>query len=64
MRKRINELAAKHGLTIAEVERRCGIKPGTIRRWDKHKPLAENLAAVARVLETTVEYLLGERETA
>ena len=59
MRKRIKALAVERGLTITEVERRSGLKPGTIRRWDKHRPLAGNLASVAGVLGTTVEYLLG-----
>ena len=59
MRKRIKTLAAERGMTITDVERRSGLKPGTIRRWDKHHPLARNLAAVANVLDTTVEYLLG-----
>lgn len=58
MRKRIKALAAERGLTITEVERRSGLKPGTIRRWDKHHPLAGNLASVADVLGTTVEELL------
>ena len=58
MRKRIKALAAERGMTITEVERKSGLMPGTIRRWDKHIPRADNLAAVADVLGTTVEYLL------
>ena len=59
MRKRIKARAAELGMTITEVERRSGLKSGTIRRWDKHIPRADNLSAVATVLETSVEYLLG-----
>lgn len=58
MRSRIKALAARQKLTISEVERRGGMKAGTIRRWDKHMPRADNLAAVASILGTTVEYLL------
>lgn len=58
MRNRIKALAAERNLTISEIERRCGLKAGTIRRWDKHTPRADNLAAVANILGTTVEYLL------
>lgn len=58
MRKRIKALAAERNLTITEVERMGGMKSGTIRRWDKHTPRADNLAAVANILGTTVEYLL------
>ena len=58
MRSRIKALAARQKLTISEVERRGGMKAGTIRRWDKHTPRSDNLAAVASILGTTVEYLL------
>lgn len=58
MRKRIKDLAAERKLTISEIERMGGMKSGTIRRWDKHTPRADNLAAVASILGTTVEYLL------
>lgn len=59
MRSRIKALAARQKLTISEVERRGGMKAGTIRRWDKHTPRADNLAAVASILGTTVEFLLN-----
>lgn len=59
MRERIKALVHERGMTIKGVERRCGLKDGTIRRWDKHIPRADNLSAVAGVLGTTVEYLMG-----
>ena len=46
-------------MSIAEVERRAGIGKNTIKSWDKVMPSADKVAAVADVLGTTSEYLLG-----
>ena len=60
---RIKELCAKRGITIAELERSCGIGNGIIARWRKSKPSFDRLKKVADFLEVTPEYLLtGEKE--
>lgn len=58
--KRINEKRLEKNLTISALEKRAGIGNGTIARWDKSSPTVENLAAVAKVLECTVDDLLHE----
>lgn len=57
MVQRIRGLCKNKGITIAELERRCGIGNGIIARWGKSKPSYERLSKVAEELETTVEYL-------
>lgn len=65
MVQRIKELCKAKGITVAELERRCGIGNGIIARWKTSKPSYERLAKVAKELETSVEYLQtgeGEKE--
>lgn len=57
MVQRIKELCKAKGITVAELERRCGIGNGIIARWKTSKPSYERLAKVAKELETSVEYL-------
>lgn len=57
MVQRIKELCKGKGITIAELERRCGIGNGIISRWKASKPSYDRLAKVASELDTTVEYL-------
>ena len=66
MVQRIKDLCREKGITIAELERRCGIGNGIIARWSKSKPSFERLFKVASELETTVEYLQtgeGQKES-
>lgn len=55
---KIKTLAKEQGLTVSEVERKAGISHGAIGKWDKSKPLAENLQKVASVLGVKFEDLL------
>jgi len=55
--ERIRGLCKKKNITIAELERRCGIGNGIIARWGKSKPSYDRLLKVAEELETTVHYL-------
>lgn len=55
----IKEICSQKGISVASVERDAGLKNGAISKWDKCKPLAENLNAVAKVLNVPIEELLG-----
>lgn len=57
---KIKALARQRGMTISEVERKAGISHGAIGKWEKSKPLAENLQKVASVLGVKFEELLGQ----
>lgn len=56
---RIKELAKDKGWSIAEVNSRAGLGKNTLYNWKSKKPSAENLEAVASVLDTTTDYLIN-----
>lgn len=58
--KRIKEKCKEKGLTIFALEKKAKIGNGTIARWDTSSPTVENLIAVAKVLECTVDELISE----
>ena len=63
----IKRLCAEQGITIAELERRAGLIPRTMARWDITMPSVDKVVCVAKVLDVTVEDLLAdpaEKETA
>ena len=43
------------------VEKEAGLSNATIRKWNESCPSAENLNAVAKVLNVTVDSLLNEK---
>ena len=62
LRNKIENLCKEKGISMAELKRRSGVHPGTIKKWnsvkDPGKIGAASLINVAKVLGTTVEYLL------
>lgn len=59
---RIKNLVEQKGITIAELERRANVGNGVIRRWDKSLPTGDKLQRVAKVLNTTIDYLINGEE--
>ena len=61
--RRIKDLTNQKGMTIAELERESDLGNGTIRNWDKSLPSVDKMQRVAKVLGTTIDYLMtGEKE--
>ena len=57
-------LRDEHGLRDADVARMTGITPSTFTDWKqgKHAPNVQKIAALAKVLDTTTDYLItGEK---
>ena len=54
----VKELADKKNMTIKEIEKRAGLANGAIGKWDSSMPRIDNLQAVAKVLETPIDYFL------
>lgn len=65
IRSRLRSLRQARGWTIDELARRSRIGPSTISRLEtgERRLAIDNLAALARVLDTTVDALLVEAET-
>lgn len=62
VKDRIQELASKHSMTLAEVERVTGISNGQIRKWDNSSPKADNLRKVADYFDVSTDFLLGRTD--
>lgn len=54
----IVELANKKNMSISKLERLAGLAKGTISKWRTSSPTVDNLQAVAKVLNVTVDKLL------
>ena len=59
---KIKQICYERGVSVASVERDAGLTNGSISKWNNSKPIAESLHSVAKVLGTTVEDLLEEKE--
>ena len=57
MLERIIELCKQKGMTIAELERKSGLQPRTVYKWNRSTPSVDKVLAVANALGTTVEDL-------
>lgn len=57
--ERIKKLAKNKKLSLVEVNDKAGLGTRSIYHWKDKMPNNNNLAAVAKVLGTTVDYLSG-----
>lgn len=60
--ERINKIAKRRGMAITEVSKKAGVGANTIYRWKHQTPNVEKLELVAKVLGTSLAYLLGETD--
>jgi len=60
---RIKKVAKNRGYSIAEVERKANVSTNYMYQWKTRNPNPETLAAVAKVLGVSVDYLLTGNET-
>lgn len=58
----IIRICKERGISIAKLERECGISNGTIGKWKVSSPTVENVRRVAEFLGTTVDALITEEE--
>lgn len=56
--ERIKNLAKKRGLSLQQVAEKAKIGINTIYKWKNYDPKGTDLAKVANVLHTTVDYLV------
>ena len=57
--ERIKKLAKQKKISLVEVNDKAGLGTRSIYHWKDKMPNNNNLAAVAKVLGTTVDYLSG-----
>lgn len=58
MYDKIKARAKEKGVSIASLERTCGLSEGNISKWNNSKPSAESLAKVCRELGLDIGELL------
>lgn len=58
---KIVELCEKNGVSIAKLEKSCGLGNATIRGWDESTPRIDNLKKVADYFGVSIEYFLEEQ---
>lgn len=57
---KIKSLCKARGLTIASLEKMCGLGNGSIRKWDNASPSVDRAVAVANALGVSLLELTGE----
>lgn len=62
LRAKIKALCKDRGITVKELERRCGLSPGTIWHWGKSIPTVLSAMAVAKELGVPLEELIGDED--
>lgn len=57
---KISKLCKSRKISIAKLEKECGLGNGTIRGWTTSSPTIENLSKVAGYFGVSIEYLLDD----
>ena len=57
---KIFELCKDKKISLAELERQCGLTPRTVYRWDVNTPSVEKVKKVADFFGVTVDDLIKE----
>ncbi|WEV37694.1 helix-turn-helix transcriptional regulator [Lactobacillus sp. ESL0677] len=60
--ERIKKLSKKYGWNLQTVSQKAGLGINAIYRWKDQTPTTDSLAAVAKVLHTSTDYLLGNTD--
>lgn len=58
----IQDLCKSRKITIAALERECGLGNATIKKWNASTPSGDRLAKVADYFGVSVDYLLGREQ--
>lgn len=58
MVERLQRIAKERGTNFKQIEQKCGIGNGTMRRWDVQTPRLDKIKAVADYLNVSIDYLV------
>ncbi|MFV0578814.1 MAG: helix-turn-helix domain-containing protein [Fusobacterium ulcerans] len=58
----INKLLEEREMTIEQLEKKVGIKSGSIRNWNKFFPSVDKIQRVAKILDTDPYYIINGEE--
>ena len=57
--KKISELCKQRGISLAQLERECGLSPRTVYRWEINIPSVDKVKKVADYFGVSVDDLIG-----
>lgn len=60
--ERIKQLAKKRKMTLTEINDKSGLGTNSIYHWRNKKPSTDSLSKVAKTLNVSVDYLLGNTD--
>lgn len=60
--ERIKNLAKKNHLTLSEINDKAGLGTNSIYSWKTSTPGTESLKKVAKILNTSTDYLMGNTD--
>lgn len=61
--ERVKKVADDRGLSLQEVATKAGLGLNSIYGWKKKDPSISRITEVAKVLDVSVDYLLGKKES-
>lgn len=56
--KNVKALAKHNNMSVKEIERRCNMAYGSVRKWDKQSPSVDKVYNVCKVLNVSIEDFL------
>lgn len=59
----IEKIAKNQGLTLTEIERRCGFSKSSIRKWSENIPNIQKVISVSEILNVSLDFLIFGSET-
>lgn len=63
LKERIKFLCRSKGISVPKLEIELGLSSGSISKWDKSSPKADNIAKVADYFGVSIDYLLERDES-
>lgn len=60
LKDKIKKLCRENGISVPKLEIELGLSSGSISKWDKSSPKADNLKKVADYFGVTIDYLMSE----
>ena len=59
MYDKVIALAAKKGVSVAQVERDLGFSPASLRKMNKNRPTSDKVVALAQYFGVSTDYMYG-----
>lgn len=58
---KIKEICKQKGISVTCLEKKAGLSNGAISKWNSSSPTADNLQAVAKILNVTLDEIIEQK---